>query len=166
MNLVKIKLEVRLMLIQESIIKHDDDQIKDINKYRNEKDRLDKVTRKEILYYQNQIKNINMELSTCKIEEDSQIYIFEELNERMEKLVENKTSLELNLIFLRKEVNHINLQNNLDKINKIDIFSSKQTSNKIKIIEEEVNKIKLKINTVQSNIEKLKVYISRNVTNL
>jgi hypothetical protein len=161
-SLVKEKLNVSVIDFKGTLESIEDDQIEAINNYRTEKERLEKVVKKEILYYQNELKEVGITYSSIKAELHNQIVFCEDLNRRRTKLQESKISMELNLILMRKEVQNILAKQKLTKI-KQESGETRSQNQKIKIIEEEVKQIQVKIRTVQASIDETKESVAQNV---
>jgi len=162
-SLLKEKLEVIQYLYEGRNERFEEDQANSINKYRTEKDRLEKLTKKEVLFYQKQLETINSEYTTSKEELKNQINHNEDLSRKRNKLLENKTTMEMSLILLRKEVNNIKLQKNIDPTKTNDTSSRSINSSKVKIIEDEVKQIQQKIYNIQLKIDTIKDQINQNV---
>jgi hypothetical protein len=165
LSLLREKLEVIKCLNEGRNENFEEDQVHAINKYRTEKDRLEKLIKKEVSYYQKQLETINYEYTTSKEELNNQIHHNEDLSRKRNKLLESKTSLEMSLILLRKEVSNIKLQKNVDFTKTNDKLSKMMNSSKVKIIEDEVKQIQQKIYNIQSKIDMMKDQINQSVIN-
>lgn len=121
------------------------------------------MIKKEILFYQKQLQSINLDYNVAKEELQNQININDTLSKSRIKLIENKSTLEMSLILLRKEANNQKLNNKISHIKIKDIFPGIFKSSKVKIIEDEIKSIQQKIINIQYKIDMLKEEINKNV---